>query len=36
MYNKMANLITSLKQMNVKLHIQSAMNIPKAKHYYKL
>lgn len=35
MYNKMANLITSLKQMNVKLHIQSAMNISKAKHYYK-
>lgn len=36
MYNKTANLITSLKQINVKLHKQSAMNILKAKHYYKL
>lgn len=36
MYNKMANLITSLKQINVKLYIQSAMDILKSKHYYKL
>lgn len=35
-YNKIANLIPSLKQINVKLHIQSAMDILKAKHYYKL